>query len=73
MRILKNFRYFYSFVLASLVRANFNHKSEKFKKLYNFNLAIFFNDTLSNEIQINGVYEKEELNLISKIFFNVLF
>ena len=73
MTISKNFRYFYNFVLAIFVRANFNYKSEKFTKLHNFNLAMFFNDTLSNEIMINGVYEKEELNLISKIIDKEIF
>ena len=73
MTISKNFRYFYNFVLAIFVRANFNYKSKKFTKLHNFNLAMFFNDTLSNEIMINGVYEKEELNLISKIIDKEIF
>ena len=73
MTISKNFRYFYNFVLASFVRANFNYKSHKFKKLYKFNPAIFFNDTLSNEIMINGVYEEEELNLISNIIDKEIF
>ena len=73
MTISKNFRYFYNFVLAACVRANFNYKFDKFKKLYKFNPAIFFNDTLSNEIVINGVYEKEELNLISHIIGKEIF
>jgi len=73
MTISKNFRYFYNFVLASFVRANFNYKSDKFTKLYKFNPAIFFNDTLSNEIMINGVYEEEELNLISNIIDKEIF
>ena len=42
--ILKKFKDFYNLVLATFVRANFNYKSEKFKKLYRFNPAIFFND-----------------------------
>ena len=73
MTISKNFRYFYNFVLASFVRANFNYKSDKFTELYKFNPAIFFNDTLSNEIMINGVYEEEELNLISNIIDKEIF
>ena len=32
MTISKNFRYFYNFVLAIFVRANFNYKSKKFTK-----------------------------------------
>ena len=69
----KKIKYFYQFLLAIFVRANFNYKSDKFKKLYKFNPAIFFNDTLSNEIMINGVYEEEELNLISNIIDKEIF
>ena len=73
MTISKNLRYFYDFVLASFVRANFNYKYYKFTKLYKFNPAIFFNDSLSKEISINGVYEEEELNLISNIIDKEIF
>ncbi len=73
MTISKNFKYFYSFLLATFVRANFNYKSDKFKKLYKFNLGMYFNDTLSNELAINGVFEEEELNLISSIIDKEIF
>ena len=71
--MLKRLKYFYYFLLATFVRANFNIKNEKFKKLYSFNPAIFFNDTLSNEIMIDGVFEKEELNLISNVIDKKIF
>ena len=71
--MLKNIKYFYQFLLAIFVRTNFNYKSDKFKKLYKFNLGIYFNDTLSNELMINGVYEEEELNLISSIIDKEIF
>jgi len=73
MIISKKFKDFYNLVLATFVRANFNYKSEKFKKLYRFNPAIFFNDTLSKELMINGIYEKEELDLISNIIDKEIF
>jgi len=65
--MLNRLKYFYNLVLATFVRANYNNKSTRFKKIYDFNPAIFFNDSLSNELIINGVYEKEELDLISSI------
>ena len=65
--MLNRIKYFYDILLTTFVRANFNYKSNKFKKLYNFNPSIFFNDTISNEIIIDGIYEKNELDLISKI------
>ena len=64
---MSRFKYFLEHLLAIFVRANFNRKSDKFKKLYSFNPAIFFNDTISTELMINGVYEKEELDLLFKI------
>ena len=73
MIILKKFKDFYNLVLATFVRANFNYKSEKFKKLYRFNPAIFFNDSLSKELMINGIYEKDELDLISNIIDKEIF
>lgn len=73
MTISKNFKYFYNLLLATFVRANFNYKSEKFKRLYKFNLGMYFNDTLSNELAINGVFEEEELNLISSIIDKEIF
>jgi len=64
MKLLKKF---YEHLLATFARAKFNYNSEKFIKLYDFNPAIFFNDTLSYEIMINGIYEKDELDLLSNI------
>ena len=62
--IIKRFKYFYSILLKIFVRANFNSKNEKFNSLYEFNPVIFFNDTISNEINIDGVYEKSQLDII---------
>tara|TARA_B100001027_G_scaffold184201_1_gene136181 strand:+ start:237 stop:827 length:591 start_codon:yes stop_codon:yes gene_type:complete len=62
--IIKRFKYFYSILLKIFVRANFNYKNEKFNPLYEFNPVIFFNDTISNEINIDGVYEKSQLDII---------
>jgi len=62
--IIKRFKYFYSILLKIFVRANFNTKNDKFNSLYEFNPVIFFNDTISNEINIDGVYEKNQLDII---------
>lgn len=55
------------------MRANFNYKNKSFNELYEFNPVIFFNDTVSNEINIEGVYEKNQLdkikNMLSKDIF----
>ena len=72
-QMFKRLKYFYNFLLTTFVKANFNIKSDKFKKLHSFNPAIFFNDTVSNELMINGVYEKEELDLISNIIDKEIF
>ena len=62
--IIKRFKYFYSILLKIFVRANFNTKNDKFNSLFEFNPVIFFNDTISNEINIDGVYEKNQLDII---------
>ena len=49
------------------VRLNFNINSGEFKKIYKNGLVYFFNDTLSNEISIFGIYEKEQLNKIINV------
>ena len=36
-------------------------KAAEFKKIYSFNLIYFFNDKLSREISIKGIFEKEQL------------
>ena len=73
MKISKKLKDFYHLVLATFVRANFNYKSSRFKKLYSFNPAMFFNDTLSNELMINGIFERDELDLISNIIDKEIF
>ena len=62
--IIKRFKYFYLILLKIFVRANFNTKNDKFNSLFEFNPVIFFNDTISNEINIDGVYEKNQLDII---------
>jgi FkbM family methyltransferase len=47
-------------------RLNYQHKSERFKNLYDFNICFFFNDKISREISIDGIFEKEEIQLILK-------
>ena len=69
----KKFKDFYNLVLDTFVRANFNYKSSKFKKLYSFNPGIFFNDSVSNELMINGIFEKDELDLLSNIIDKKIF
>jgi len=55
---------------AYFVRLNFNINSNEFKKIYQNNLVYFFNDTLSNEISIFGIYEKAQLNKIIDVIRN---
>ena len=69
----KKFKDFYNLLLATFVRANFNYKSSKFKKLYSFNPAMFFNDSVSNELMINGIFERDELDLLSNIIDKEIF
>lgn len=69
----KKFKDFYNLILDTFVRANFNYKSSKFKKLYSFNPGIFFNDSVSNELMINGIFEKDELDLLSNIIDKKIF
>jgi len=73
MKISKKFKDFYNLVLATFVRANFNYKSSKFKKLYSFNPGMFFNDSVSNELMINGIFERDELDLLSNIIDKEIF
>lgn len=53
-------------LLTYFVRVNFNRKYTNFKKIYDDEFAIFFNDTVSKEISIYGIFEKDELNKIIK-------
>ena len=55
------------------VRANFNTKTEKFSSLYDFNPVIYFNDTISNEINIDGIYEKKQLDIIKPFLYRNIF
>ena len=48
------------------IKLNFNRNKENFKKIYKNEFAYFFNDTISKEISIHGVYENDEIELISK-------
>lgn len=67
--IIKRLKIFYRILLKLFVRANYNYKNDEFNSLYEFNPVIFFNDTVSNEINIDGIYEKNQLEII-KPFLN---
>ncbi len=71
--MIKRLKYFYTILLGIFVRANFNLKSKDFEKLYDFNPSIFFNDTVSNEMNIDGFYEKEQLEVIKPFLDNNIF
>ena len=71
--MIKRFEYFYKFLIETFVRVHFNRTKKNFKELYNQNLAMFFNDNVSNELIIEGVYENEELDLISKVIDKEIF
>ena len=71
--IIKRFKYFYSILVKIFVRSNFNTKNDKFNSLYEFNPVIFFNDTISNEINIDGVYEKNQLDIIKSFLKRDIF
>ena len=53
-------------VLKYFVRVNYNRSRRPFKKVHKSEFAIFFNDSLSNEIITDGVYEKDEISLAVK-------
>ena len=54
-------------ILEYFIKLNFNRKKEDFKKVHNNEFAYFFNDTIAKEINIHGVYEKEEIEVLSKL------
>lgn len=54
-------------ILEYFVRLNFNRKKNIFKSIHKNEFAYFFNDTISKEINLNGIYEKEEISIITKI------
>lgn len=61
---MKRINFIIKILAAYFVRLNFNINSEEFKKIHKKNFIFFFNDTLSKEISIFGIYEKEQLNKI---------
>ncbi len=54
-------------ILEYFIKLNFNRKKEDFKKVHSNEFAYFFNDTIAKEINIHGVYEKEEIEVLSKL------
>ena len=54
-------------ILKYFVRLNFNRKRGLFSKIHKAEFAIFFNDTLSKEISIDGIYEKYEILEIMRV------
>jgi FkbM family methyltransferase len=64
---MKRINFIIKILAAYFVRLNFNINSSEFKKIYKKSFVHFFNDTLSKEISIFGVYEKEQLNKIINI------
>lgn len=63
----KRIKSFYLILLEIFTRANFNFKSKNFKKLFDFNLSYFHNDTISTEISINGYFEREQLEILDTL------
>ncbi len=63
----KRIKSFYLILLEIFTRANFNFKSKNFKKLFDFNLSYFHNDTISTEISINGYFEREQLEILDSL------
>ncbi len=54
-------------ILEYFVKLNFNRKKNIFKNIHKNEFVYFFNDTISKEINIEGIYEKDEISIISKI------
>ena len=54
-------------ILEYFIKLNFNRKKEDFKKVHSNEFAYFFNDTIAKEISIHGVYEKDEIEVLSKL------
>ena len=65
--ISKKIELIINFLLEYFVKLNFNKKKENFKKIHNNEFAYFFNDTIAKEISIHGVYEKDEIEVLSKL------
>ena len=58
--IIKLLSYFFTTI-------NFNRNHNIYKKIHKHSFAYFFNDTQSNQINVHGVYEQEQLNEIKKL------
>ena len=65
--ISKKINIIINLILEYFIKLNFNRKKEDFKKIHNNEFAYFFNDTIAKEINIHGVYEKEEIEVLSKL------
>ena len=65
--ISKKINIIINLILEYFIKLNFNRKKEDFKKVHNNEFAYFFNDTIAKEINIHGVYEKEEIEVLSKL------
>jgi FkbM family methyltransferase len=49
------------------IKLNFNRKKNGFKNIHKNEFVYFFNDTISKEISFDGIYEKDEILIISKL------
>ena len=65
--ISKKINIIINLLLEYFIRLNFNRKKEKFKKIHKYDFVYFFNDTIAKEISIHGIYEKDEINILSKL------
>ena len=65
--ISKKINIIINLILEYFIKLNFNRKKEDFKKVHSNEFAYFFNDTIAKEINIHGVYEKEEIEVLSKL------
>ncbi len=54
-------------LIEYFIKLNFNKKKDRFKKIHKSEFVYFFNDQITKEIDIHGVYEKDEINILSKI------
>ena len=54
-------------LIEYFIKLNFNRKKKKFKKIHKNNFVYFFNDQITKEIDIHGIYEKDEINFLSSI------
>ena len=65
--ISKKINIIINLILEYFIKLNFNRKKEDFKKVHSNEFAYFFNDTIAKEISIHGVYEKDEIEVLSKL------